>query len=686
MTTENEPIPTDHGEEPQPEHSTEPSHSATNVNDIGFIQGGDGDDPDTIPGPDSRSTNVIQQPNEQASDGNLGYASLRDLLIAETKIELGDKPDIYLSPGTFSILHRHYREARKDKRNTTKQEQLEELAETRILQQLDYAELMEDRMRRVEKRLAALEAEGNVEPENNDEDTQSVTSEKSPVVPRVNPVPWANFKLDLSLTPQEICAIDVLVEEPIIIRKSDRLGRPIASVAPGLPKQEASLALESEGQEKKEASASSTTRVSAFPERIRINSIPIIRILEKIHGATLTDDDSPVLIYRPFRPLVFYETEIRDWLDNLKVRWGEEEPTVQGSQSLEHDAQLDTSESQQAFMDLRCLVGFLDEYISPRVQFIRGNNCQKIFFEDVWHLFRPGDIVMTSANRRQAYQVYKVTGPQHRPTIVDAGRPTVPGWVRPNPVRIYCVYIDYDGRFLGPVREQFEIAQYEGERDITSLPVFPIRFARETDLRQTLIAQGKLFLDVCAVRNMHCTGVALESQNEIDSQVVIDIEEAIVKNKAWAPEIQELLGDDNEIKDEDDETFPNCIEECCANETSYTGLHVNKARRDNFVRGGSRSQVTGFPSPAVSLCRLRDTTGSNTLSEEELMLLPHRVFAFVLRSRRWGQYSHAPCNSHVSNIAQKSSSCPRFERSRVRTTIRSIYSFFQKVIKKWLSH
>ncbi|KAF7886878.1 uncharacterized protein EAF02_003525 [Botrytis sinoallii] len=55
-----------------------------------------------------------------------------------------------------------------------------------------------------------------------------------------------------------------------------------------------------------------------------------------------------------------------------------------------------------------------------------------------------------------------------------------------SPVTIHCVCIDYDGKRIGPVSKRFTIQQYEGEYNVTSLPVYPLRFRKEMN-REGLI-------------------------------------------------------------------------------------------------------------------------------------------------------------------------------------------------------
>ncbi|KAA8904871.1 hypothetical protein FN846DRAFT_951716 [Sphaerosporella brunnea] len=71
-------------------------------------------------------------------------------------------------------------------------------------------------------------------------------------------------------------------------------------------------------QEPKDTVNASAGGHGQLAERIRINSLPLIRILEMIHGEAITVDDSPVIMFRPYRALIYYEEEIREWLKKLE--------------------------------------------------------------------------------------------------------------------------------------------------------------------------------------------------------------------------------------------------------------------------------------------------------------------------------------------------------------------------------
>lgn len=64
----------------------------------------------------------------------------------------------------------------------------------------------------------------------------------------------------------------------------------------------------------------------------------------------------------------------------------------------------------------------------------------------------------------------------------------------PSSFIIECFYISFDGTRFGPVNVTFQIPKFEGEKDITSFPVFPLACDHEQEgIREALLKRGKLF-------------------------------------------------------------------------------------------------------------------------------------------------------------------------------------------------
>ncbi|KAK3356857.1 hypothetical protein B0T25DRAFT_603505 [Lasiosphaeria hispida] len=116
-------------------------------------------------------------------------------------------------------------------------------------------------------------------------------------------------------------------------------------------------------------------RLPPVPERIRIHSKSILKILENISGETLLASGGPILMAQPYKFLIYHEKQIRLKFNELKDKFGGED-TASGSAASEQAA------------------------IDPQAQDGDANG-------------KPGDEVMDQS-RRQAYRVVGVTSVGHK--------------------------------------------------------------------------------------------------------------------------------------------------------------------------------------------------------------------------------------------------------------------------------
>ncbi|KAF5578259.1 TOB3 (member of AAA-ATPase family) [Fusarium pseudocircinatum] len=555
----------------------------------------------------------------------------------------------------------------------------------------------------------------------------------------LNRVPWTEFQDSLQVTVQaNRFAIDVLIGEPNVKvtlptfryrtggaarygfdNKTDTGGG-----AASAPSGAANL--------RKPTGRTMSRGQAPLPERIRINSAAILRILSKIFQEEISTKFEPVLMMRPFRGLVWYKHEIRKWRDGLektvieaqieaektqkegkepkKSVKKEEEATEDvieakmkvdlsadqkepeaGDKKLEGEAKdkdpqssvdavsntpdekedADTADNknddeseangrrdrrrsvesmeteiadafintQEALDDLNRLVEFIDHDLEDKLAYLASDQCTKVVWSDIWHLFKPGDFVV-SKDEKQAYRVIQVKYATHSmkpPTGRNLWMSEAKAKLEDSPITIQCVFLDFDGERIGPVTQTIDIHRYEGERSIRSLPIVPLRRAKTRSLKDTLIKRGSMFIEACDPQRrgipMHYSGLSLETQEEIDSQVVIDFEEAFATNdvggktkpSGWTIEklvlecFAEQIKDDMQIYLHDVQTKwkPELkdIDPGADSDTDYTS--------DSSVTGGRRRRTqmnrTCLPGSKLDLTYLGPMKGQNTF---DLLVLP----------------------------------------------------------------
>ena len=154
-------------------------------------------------------------------------------------------------------------------------------------------------------------------------------------------------------------------------------------------------------------------------------------------------------------------------------------------------------------------------------QAISDRSLRKIRFKDLWNLFQPGDLVVTSKRPHQAFRVIFVSG--GRPLMTSAilvnendtraDFQDVDRRSKVSPFRIDCVRFGFDGKNYGPVQEEVNINHYDEEKEIVELEVYPIRFADdEMGLRQNLIKRGKHFTTYREFKHKWYAGLSLSGR------------------------------------------------------------------------------------------------------------------------------------------------------------------------------
>lgn len=321
--------------------------------------------------------------------------------------------------------------------------------------------------------------------------------------------------------------------------------------------------------------------------------------------------------------------------------------------------------------DMRSLLEFIDRDIKQKQEFVQSSRCQSVSFGDIWFLFNPGELVIAQ-DSSQAYKVIKVTVTRHKVKppkkgVLSYWRDDTSARFEDNPVRVHCVHIDFDGTWIGPVKQTLSISRFEGEKDVASLPVYPLRFLMKPNIHVALVERGKKFVEVAAMKHMHYSGLTLDGRDDVDSQVVVDFEEALTRNPKLRPAIGSVIGADfekqatadeadrdsaspssSETESSDGKKRPTlkrfsdrpklCVEECCAQELCHHDNYVETRRMQEYVSAHMNTAAPGIPSLVIHPRRFADIADKDSLSEDELSIMSCRVFGFVMRSRKWGAY------------------------------------------------
>lgn len=417
--------------------------------------------------------------------------------------------------------------------------------------------------------------------------------------------------------------------------------------------------------------------IRMLPPRLRLASFPVRNIL-----ATIASDKSSAQWYafstllRPFKILVYCEDDIRrrkSELDQLceesvamlPTQMGSEQgvkggSTVDDKASQDKDSirmpppnflrpgydftRLTLEERQEAARDLRVLVSFMDEYIFPLQKALRTAEVDEVYFYELWYLFSPGSIIYVkdATVPQKLWRVVQGTGGrkpysrlQKELDHLEFGG--ILSKTKCDPFNIDCFYVDFNGFEFIRVRKTFKLDEFKDIRGIRSLPIIPLHVAETEGLvdRNSLMERGEDFISYTKLSYCYYSGQSLsrepsgnvlqrldsrkmgsvsEIPEVIESPVVVDFQRCLQSIPSWNPgNLQHELSKTPEYELrgyppdflEDDRVWDVRLAERVLDYTDQTQALGNHDR---------------IP-----------PTGDN------IMLLPDRVFAFVLRTHRWGE-------------------------------------------------
>lgn len=388
-----------------------------------------------------------------------------------------------------------------------------------------------------------------------------------------------------------------------------------------------------------------------IPDRIRINSPLILSVLNNIDRHI--DATGSTVFLRPFKVFVFHEERIRDMIARLEFQ------TQEPYQSEQELAALKTT-----LEHMKCLADFMDHRLLPHVNRIMNPATTKICFRDLWYIFRPGEDVYMALRRlrgavfkgamdatpetfrRRYHMLWRVTG-------TGGGRPNIsrsqdhePN-VKPNPFKVNCYYLDYDGKLFLPITHTFTIMPWIGERDINNLELYPIRYMKNGQERlRDVHERGRANFRTIATGFKHYyysgltmvtqpCGCALQKepmhQEYIESEVIVDYRSTMLKHPSWRPKPAPW----KKPPQHDDELQERCCVQYFAdikNQRRVVRTEQEYVHDDHHV---DRELSRVFRDHEQILSPVPSGWASNAemVPEKDVGLLAGRVFAFVLRTR-----------------------------------------------------
>lgn len=448
-------------------------------------------------------------------------------------------------------------------------------------------------------------------------------------------------------------------------------------------------------------------------QRVRINSRAVMMYLGRQSPAGKKWNGRPHVFRRPFRYLIHFHDKMKEALAELEESASSADSKSTDSQQAQEsssDKGKEKSDSDSlgieslfthadTLAEMRLYIKFVDEQILPDFQRFQDQDINtaptKIRWDLLWYLFKPGDLVYvpnlnsgvrarvpmgwdgvfqrlqagfgdggmdsgTSSNHNTRgshtdQMVWRIYRAPFKQSVID-GCNCESCLKMDSTWSISCYHIDYDGHDFSAVGRTIEIPSFEGEREITQLPCYPMRYVKQRDeIMERGRQYGSKFIEHIDPAKRYSfyrgwtliktplgqsvedkNGRVMTSPEHIESEILVDFEEAFNTDPSWKPDILavEALTYKAVISVDSESPLQEWHDEKRTN--------LKDAWEDKLITedGVDIIQMNDFIETDLLLRKRKDSENELEIGELEgdnLALLPRRLFAYALWERKFVQ-------------------------------------------------
>ena len=190
------------------------------------------------------------------------------------------------------------------------------------------------------------------------------------------------------------------------------------------------------------------------------------------------------------------------------------------------------------------------------------------------------------------------------------------------PLMVNCYMLVSDGSLIGPQEHYISVAPFSGEKLITELEIFPLRFhPQEAAILDAMENRGQMYLNSPGHQSYDGLSLVLrrrETREELHGEVYIDVDSYYAIYPTGRPKFGNL----QKSKADRTQTSENF-------ESQFDAVDLIDSEVDDKLTEDYLS---------AHLQALDPATATSILQEEgshKVKLMPHRVIGYVFRSRRW---------------------------------------------------
>ncbi|KAI1157218.1 hypothetical protein F4825DRAFT_468016 [Nemania diffusa] len=382
---------------------------------------------------------------------------------------------------------------------------------------------------------------------------------------------------------------------------------------------------------------------SYWIQQVRIQSPQLILLLSRLTGQRdKCSTGKPFTFFAPFCCFYYHLQQLKECLKLLEAHWPAGEASALPNNQTEAENSLrrdgldemavlgDVIDSHITRVHLTTFVDFLEKHIMPLWHQAAGTKSQSnTMYQTTWRIFSLSLFLSSDV-------VYGVKNNVKRTLGVEA------------------YYLDYDGISYVPVYRTFNIKDFEGERDIATLEIYPLRFIKDGEgIKKTLHERGTWFRQAITEKHLSCdgwtltcgpTGISSELQSplsvdHIDGDVIIDFVEGYKSERSLASfGPSSWKGRPSYPKDiawREGEDYIEIIHwkplASSARLERFVGIREEIFSGELYSKSMQNEQINGQD----ILKNIEEKKLVENLDEKELLLLPSRVVAYTIRERRF---------------------------------------------------
>lgn len=313
-------------------------------------------------------------------------------------------------------------------------------------------------------------------------------------------------------------------------------------------------------------------------QRIRVNSTAVLIILQHVCQVSEDLGRGPMTFSRPFQLLVNGHEAMQAQLAKMRQLGSSSEAgerTIDTKKSVEmvessatqgdyHDELIQKlCEDTNAVHEMACFVEFMEDRIMPDARRYRNpssSQAQKIRFQDLWYLFKHGDLIYipkapsyrepirSSPSAQSIFRVrssFDTFGSQSLPLTKDGE------W------RLVCDFIDYDGAAYVPVAIVFGLSAFVGEKKVTELECYPVSYLENSQIMAQAQLNGATYVSLIDQRFGFyrgwtrtttvlgepvgsTSGDTFRSAEHIEGDILVDYQETFNTFPDWKLHFQDL--------------------------------------------------------------------------------------------------------------------------------------------------